>query len=44
MSTCAITLPTITAAGRPVLPVPRTALPSRFSMQMHTAPPNATFE
>ena len=26
-----------------MLPVPRTALPSRFSMQMDTAPLNATF-
>ena len=44
MRMCAMTLPTITAAGRPILPVPRTALPSRFSMQMDTAPLNATFE
>ena len=38
----AITAPTMTAAGRLMLPVPRTALPSRLSMQMHTAPPNVT--
>ncbi len=36
------TLPTITAAGRPMLPVPRTALPSKFSRQIDTAPLNAT--
>ena len=42
MMTCAITAPTMTAAGRPMLPVPRTALPSRFSMQMDTAPPKVT--
>jgi hypothetical protein len=43
MRTCVSTLPTITPAGRPIFPVPRTALPSRFSMQMDTAPLNATF-
>src|SRR5262249_30699471 len=44
MRTCAHTLPTITPAGNAMLPVPRTALPSRLSMQMDTAPLNATLE
>jgi hypothetical protein len=34
----------MTVAGRVMLPVPRTALPSMFSMQIETAPLNATLE
>jgi hypothetical protein len=34
MITCAATLPTITMAGSVMLPVPRTALPSRLEMQI----------
>jgi len=41
---CASTLLPITAEGRVMLPVPRTAPPSRFSMQIDIAPLNATFE
>jgi hypothetical protein len=41
---CATTLPTMTPAGKVIFPVPRTALPSRFNMQIDTAPPNATLE
>src|SRR6266852_8547529 len=40
---CASTLLPITAEGRVMLPVPRTAPPSRFSMQIDIAPLNATF-
>lgn len=43
MRTCANTLPTITLAGRLMFPVPRTTLPSRFSVQIVTAPLKATF-
>jgi hypothetical protein len=39
---CASTLPTMTAADNAMLPVPRTALPSRFSMQIEMAALNAT--
>src|SRR6516165_7531308 len=39
---CASTQPTNTVACKLILPVPRTALPSRLSTQMHTAPPSAT--
>ena len=39
---CAITQPTRTPACRLILPVPRTALPSRLSTVMQTAPPKAT--
>src|SRR5579862_1277364 len=39
---CAITQPTRTPAGRLILPVPRTALPSRLSTVIQTAPPKAT--
>jgi hypothetical protein len=34
----AITPPTMTAAGKPMLPIPRTALPRRLSMQMDRMP------
>src|SRR6516162_997567 len=43
MAICTTTLPTKTDAGKLILPVPRTALPSRLATQMQTAPPNATF-
>src|SRR5262249_8984942 len=39
---CATTQPTSTDACRLMLPVPRTAFPSRLSTQIQTAPPNAT--
>ncbi len=42
--TWASTLLAITAEGRAMFPVPRTAPPSRLSIQIDTAPPNATFE
>ena len=41
---CASTVLPITAEGRVMLPVPRTAPPSRLSMQIDIAPLNATFE
>jgi hypothetical protein len=42
MAMCTTTQPISTAAGKLMLPVPRTALPSRLLTQMTTAPPNAT--